>query len=121
MDGDHLLDGVAKRLIKEWKISRGKWIDKQQGVEQEPIDPVLENLLQRAGSSTFTHQPIPDLNKDVEFLLLHTLAAFESDSPGDIQEWNLFDSYLNRDDAEDGVYERYSLSNMLQCWKRDMV
>jgi len=32
------------------------------------------------------------------FLLMYALAPVESDGPGDIEEWNLFERYLPADD-----------------------
>lgn len=42
-DGDYLCDEGAERLILEWKVQRGKWIDKRDGVEQETMDPAFNN------------------------------------------------------------------------------
>jgi hypothetical protein len=45
IDGDYLCDGGAERLVLEWKVCRGKWIDKQTDVEQEPLSPAFDNIL----------------------------------------------------------------------------
>ena len=118
-DGDYLCDGGAERLVLEWKVQRVNWIDKRYGIAQESMDPAFDNLLRRAGSSTFTNESLKDISRQEEFLLLQTLAPFESDGPGDTQEWNLFDSYLNAND--ENLYERHDLSNMLQRWQHDVV
>ena len=46
------------------------------------------------------------------FLLYKELAPCASDGAGDAQEWNLFSSYLNVDDNEESLFDRYSLSNL---------
>jgi hypothetical protein len=121
VDGEYLCDGGAERLIQEWKIRRGKWIDERDGVEQEPLDPAIDNLFRLAGSSAFSYQEIPDINWHEKFLLLHTLQPFESDGPEDTEEWNLFDSYLNAQDDEESLKERHNLSSILQRWEYDVV
>ena len=121
IDGNYLCDGGAERLILEWKVQRGEWIDRRDGVEIEPINPAFNNLLRRAGSSTFTYQEVPGIGRHELFNLLTSLAPFESDGPGDTQEWNLFVSYLNADDNEESLYERHNLSVMLQRWENDQV
>lgn len=103
----------------EWKVERGKWIDKHDGVEQERMEPAFDNLLRRAGSSTFMSQRVPGMEDDEYILLSHSLAPVESDGPGDTQEWNLFNSYLNCN--EESLYERHNLSNMLQRWHNDLA
>ena len=105
-------------------MRRGRLLDKRDGVEdeeQEAMPPSLENLLYKAGSSTFEPQSVPGMSGHEYFLLSHQLAPYESDGPGDAQEWNLFDSYMNVGDDEESLYDRGSLSEMLQHWKRDVV
>jgi hypothetical protein len=63
---------------------------------------------------------LQDLNHE-KFLLLYTLPPFESDGPDDAQDWNLFDTYLDRNDGKEGLYERHSLSKLLQRWQHAMV
>jgi hypothetical protein len=78
LDGHSLLDGGAERLILEWKIERGKRIDEQAGVQQEPIGPTFENLSQRAGCSTFKSQEISKISNTRSFSWytpLHRLIA----------------------------------------------
>lgn len=120
LDGDYFCDGGAERLVLEWK---GRLLDKRDGVEQEPeaIPFGLDNLLYRAGSSTFEPQSLPDISRHEYFLLSTELAPFESDGPGDTQEWNLFDSYLNVDGSEESSNDRHNLSDVLAHWKRDVV
>jgi len=48
------------------------------------------------------------------FLLYKELAPCESDGPGDAQEWNLFDLYLNVDDNEESLYDRPNPSDMFR-------
>jgi hypothetical protein len=62
-------------LILEWKIERGKRIDEQAGVQQEPIGPALENLSQRAGCSTFKSQEISNTRSFSRYTPLHRLRA----------------------------------------------
>lgn len=95
-------------------MQHGRLIDQRDGVDygQETILPSLDNLLHKAGSSSFEPQSV---------LLLTTLAPCESDDPGDAQEWNLFDTYLNTDNTEESLYDRHSLSGMLQHWEQDVV
>lgn len=113
--------GGVERLVDEWKARRGKWIDEQDGVKEEKKSPAWENLMERAGSSTFTFQMIPGLTSDAQLLLGHSLAPFESDGEGDTTEWNLFDSYLDAQDDEESHYEKHNLSSILQRWKHDEV
>lgn len=121
MDGDYLCDGGAERLIQEWKVRRGKWIDERSGVEQEVGDPAFKNLLQNAGSSTFISQDIPHIDGHERFLLRHVLAPFESDGEGDTHEWNLFDTYLTTPNNEESLNKQHDLSDVLQRWEHDKV
>ena len=122
LDGNYLCDGAVERLVLEWKVQRGKWIDEQKGEDQEPMDPAFNNLLQKAGSSSYvpvTRQSIPGMDIHEYLLLSDTLAPFESDGQDDKEEWNLFETYLNDDKAS--LEDRHDLSNMLLAWKVDKV
>jgi len=87
VDGDYLCDGGAERLLLEWKVRRGRLLDERDGVEQEQeaMPPGLDNLLYRAGSSTFEPQSVPEISGHEYFLLYKELAPCESDGPGDAQ------------------------------------
>ena len=122
LDGNYLCDGAVERLVLEWKVQRGKWIDEQKGEDQEPMDPAFNNLLQKAGSSSYvpvTRQSISGMDIHEYHLLSDTLAPFESDGQDDKEEWNLFETYLNDDKAS--LEDRHDLSNMLLAWKVDKV
>ena len=58
IDGDYLCGGEAEWLILEWKVQRGRWIDKRDGVVRTPLDLTFYNLLHRAGSSTYASQSV---------------------------------------------------------------
>jgi hypothetical protein len=119
LDGEYFVDGAVERLVLEWKVTRGRWIDKRDGVVVEELAPAIDNILRRAGSSNYKPQSVPGMSGHEYFLLSHTLAPFESDGPEDNQEWNLFDSYLSTN--EENLHERHNLSNMLQRWQNDQV
>ena len=123
LEGDYLCDGGVERLLLEWKVRRGRILDERDGFEQEQeaMPPGLDNLLRKAGSSTFESQSIPRMSQHECFLLKKDLAPYESDGPGDAQEWNLFDSYLNVENTEESLYDRHSLSRMLERWRHDVV
>lgn len=118
--GNYLCDGGAERLILEYKVQRGRWLDRQAGIEQEPMALAFDNLLRKAGSSNFHFERIPGMSLHEEHLLLKTLAPFESDGPEDTDEWNLFKKYLP-DDDENNLHDRHSLSHMLGMWEADQV
>ena len=46
LDGDYLCDGSVERLILEWKVRRGRLLNKRDGVEheQEAMPPGLDDL-----------------------------------------------------------------------------
>lgn len=85
------------------------------------MEPAFNDLLRMAGSSNYIHQSVDGMSRHERFLLVHTLAPFESDGPGDREEWNLFVSYLNADGKEESLYQRHNLSEMLQRWEHNKV
>lgn len=121
LDGNYFCDGGAERLILEWQVQRGRWLDERAGVEQEQIDPAFKNLLSNAGSSTFNYEEVKDLSQHERILLSTTLAPFESDGAEDADEWNLFREYLPADEEEDSLNERHNLSDILAVWEADVV
>lgn len=81
------------------------------------MSPAFDNLLRKAGSANFNHEPVEGVNRYEHILLSTRLAPWESDGPGDEAEWNLFDEYLVVGDVED----RHTLSTTLKMWKRAKV
>ena len=121
MDGDHLCVGDVEKLAREWKVQSLRCIAERDGVEQEPRDPDLDNLLYQAGSLGFTYQPVPQLDWHEKSVLIETVAPVKINGPEDTQEWNLFDSYLNAKYDEESLHERHNLISASQRWKHDVV
>jgi hypothetical protein len=118
-DGSYLLPGGVERLILEWKVTRGKAIDKRDGVFDErmyKLEESIHELLYRAGSRTYRPMRRPGLLDQFEFYtLFKTLAPNEFEyTGGRKEEWNLFESFL----GEDGVHD---LSGMLERWEKAVV
>ncbi|KAL2812252.1 hypothetical protein BJX63DRAFT_248206 [Aspergillus granulosus] len=114
LDGSYLLPGGIERLILEWKITRGKAIDKREGVYDErmyTLDESVYELLYRAGSRRYRPICRPGSLDQFEFYTLSkTLAPNEHSSRGR-EEWNLFEAFLGE---EEGVHD---LSGMLGRWQ----
>jgi hypothetical protein len=117
-----LVDDGADRLVYEWKAMMLRLVWRKSGLPIPPIDPVLDELLHRAGSATYEPKR-PALVSEAEFFRLSTrLAPIESDGPGDHDEWNLFTNYLPLEFGHtDELDERHSLSEMLDYWAMDCV
>ncbi|KAL2864808.1 uncharacterized protein BJX67DRAFT_373627 [Aspergillus lucknowensis] len=113
-----------ERLVLEWKVTIGRWIDKRDGVPDEPEDEKRVHadfvaLLRKAGSSEYKQRTIPTgLPLDEYHYLAGPLAPFESDGPDDKEEWNLFDTYL--DSTVNALDNLHGLSTMLQHWSDDV-
>lgn len=66
---------TTERLILGWEVQRAKWINMQSGVGKELMNAALDNLLRRAGSSTFrSGESVPNLSTHESVLLLTDLA-----------------------------------------------
>ncbi|KAL2829377.1 hypothetical protein BJY01DRAFT_227939 [Aspergillus pseudoustus] len=117
-DGSYLLPGGIERLILEWKVTRGKSIDKRDGVYDErmyKLDESVYELLYHAGSRRYRPVCRPGLLDQFEFYTLSkTLAPNECGSGnGHGEEWNLFEAFLEEGEG-DGVHD---LSAMLGRWQ----
>jgi hypothetical protein len=125
LDGNYLVPGGVERLVLEWKVTHGKWIDKRDGVcdeseEEKRVYADFLALLRKAGSSKYKqHMKPTGLPHDKYHNLLVTLAPYESDGPDDTEEWNLFDTYL--DSTVKAFNDPHDLSTMLQRWHEDVV
>ncbi|KAL3472604.1 hypothetical protein BJX99DRAFT_272841 [Aspergillus californicus] len=125
LDGNYLVPGAVERLVLEWKVTRGRWIDKRDGapVESEQkggfgaLAPLFE-ILRNAGSSKYK-EPTErtGLPLDEYYNLRCILAPYESDGPGDTDEWNLFQVYL--DSTMKALDNPHDLSSMLGRWYYD--
>ncbi|KKK15096.1 hypothetical protein AOCH_005601 [Aspergillus ochraceoroseus] len=122
-DGSYIVPGGVERLILEWKVTRGMWIDKRDGVYDERayyIDEGFDDLLHKAGSSTYIPRGRPaGLDLYEHYALSQLLAPNESDGPQDQQEWNLFAHYL--DFTVKTLSNPHELSMMLQRWEDDVT
>ncbi|GAW17932.1 hypothetical protein ANO14919_074010 [Xylariales sp. No.14919] len=119
-DGNYLVDGGAEKLILHWISSMGRLTNERDGLDNEPGDLDLVQLVYKAGSASFTAKR-PEGIEDMEYLnLLRSLAPIESDGPGDTDEWNLIEEYspLGFDDLDD-LKQTDSLSSMLEKWRFD--
>ncbi|KAL2822262.1 hypothetical protein BDW59DRAFT_149627 [Aspergillus cavernicola] len=126
LDGNYLVPGAVERLVLEWKVTHGKWIDKRDGVYDESGDGEHVHadffaLLRKAGSSEYKQptKAATGLPGNEYYNLLVTLAPYESDGPGDTEEWNLFDTYL--DSTVKALDNPHDLSTMLQHWYDDVA
>ncbi|KAK2734313.1 hypothetical protein FQN57_001718 [Myotisia sp. PD_48] len=123
LDGNYLVPGGLERLVLEWKATRGEWIDKRDGVYDEEgnrLDPDFEALLRNAGSSAYQKQTKPEGMPQSEYYnLLFKLAPYESNGPGDTEEWNLFATYL--DSSAEALHNPHDLSTMLERWENDTM
>ncbi|CEL09490.1 hypothetical protein ASPCAL12626 [Aspergillus calidoustus] len=125
LDGNYLVPGGVERLVLEWKVTHGRWIDKRDGVcdeseEEKRVHADFLALLRNAGSSKYMQLMKPaGLPLDEYNNLLVTLAPYESDGPDDTEEWNLFDTYL--DSTVKAFNNPHALSTMLQRWHDDVT
>lgn len=123
LDGSYLCAGAVERLVLQWKVQRGAWIDESEGKEVESLEefmPNLYELLQNAGSSKFkAPRSIPGMAMHEYILLITTLAPYESDGPEDTDEWNLFDTFLSKD--QESWRDPHDLSKMLTMWEKYAV
>ncbi|KAL5337526.1 Alpha/Beta hydrolase protein [Aspergillus crustosus] len=121
----YLVPGGVERLVLEWKVTYGKWFDKRNGVydesaEEEHVHADFLALLRKAGSSEYKQSMKPTgLSHNEYYNLLVNLAPYESDGPNDMEEWNLFDTYL--DSTVKALDNPHDLSTMLQRWHDDVT
>ncbi|KAI9928440.1 hypothetical protein MW887_002485 [Aspergillus wentii] len=119
LDGNYMLPGGVERLVLEWKVTRGKWIDIRDGNYKESrMDADFDALLHKAGLAEYSGKLTkpPKMGEYEYHNLLYTLAPYESDGVG--EEWNLFESYL--DATEGAVDNPCDLSGMLGRWMEDV-
>jgi hypothetical protein len=123
LDGSYLCDGAIERLVLQWKVQRGAWIDESEGEEVESLKesmPEFYELLQNSGSRKCkTSGPIAGMAMHEYLLLITTLAPYESDGPGGTDEWNLFDTFLSQDRGS--WHDPHDLSKMLTKWGKYAV
>lgn len=85
---------------------------------------LLKDLWYNAGSSRYSsYGLIPGLQRRQYFLLLNSLAPWESDGPNDTEEWNLFDTFLGKYELEGPGMKRketagMNLSAVLEKWEK---
>lgn len=123
LNGNYLVPGGVERLVLEWKVTRGEWIDKRDGSYDESknrLDQGFDDLLHKAGSAGYKPQAKPEnMERSEYYNLLSSLAPYESDGPDDTEEWNLFDQYLDR--TAETLDNPHDLSQMLLRWEIDVV
>ncbi|BCR88962.1 uncharacterized protein ACHE_50160A [Aspergillus chevalieri] len=123
LDGNYLVPGGVERLVAEWKVTLGRWIDKRDGVYDESKDRLstdFDALLRKAGSAGYQNQEMPQCMEWFEYNILSShLAPYESDGPGDSEEWNLFAAYLDK--TPEALGKPHTLSTMLQHWENDLA
>ncbi|KAK6810757.1 hypothetical protein RU639_013521 [Aspergillus parasiticus] len=120
LSGIYLVPGGVERLVLQWKVTLGKWMDKRDGVydESDRLSEEFEALLRKAGSAEYPNLARPEGMSFFEYQnLLSHLAPYESDGSGDTEEWNLFTAYL--DSTAEALDKPHSLSTMLQHWQND--
>ncbi|KAA8651081.1 hypothetical protein EYZ11_010183 [Aspergillus tanneri] len=118
--GNYLVPGGVERLVLEWKVTHGKWMDKRNAVydKSDRLSADFEALLCKAGSAEYRNLARPEGMLLIKYKnLLTYLAPYESDGPGDSQEWNLFAIYL--DSTPEALDNPHTLSIMLQRWQND--
>lgn len=98
-------------------------MDKRDGIYDESKDrlsPDFDALLRKAGSAGYQNQEMPECMECFEYNILSShLAPYESDGPGDSEEWNLFAAYLDK--TPEALGKPHILSTMLQHWENDLV
>ena len=120
--GKYVCDGGAERLVQEWRYKKWEMSQHSKGIPQErrPQD-AMENIAYNAGSSRFVYHPVPGINMWEVNCYIRPLAPNESDGSGDLNEWNLFDSFLYPKPAvksEQGYFsDRHCLSKVLREWR----
>ncbi|SZF05733.1 unnamed protein product [Blumeria hordei] len=94
-------------------------------INQHLSNPLFFDLWQNAGSSRFKSRGrVPGMQQDQYNLLLKMLAPWESDGPNDTEEWNLFDTFMEKEDLSDLSIEKgfkgkkCDLSIMIEKWER---
>ncbi|KAJ5100867.1 hypothetical protein N7456_006919 [Penicillium angulare] len=122
LDGNYLVSSSVERLVLEWKFTRGRWVDKRDGVydgSNDELSAEFDCLLCKAGSAAHDGSKISDAIDEIEYRnLLTALAPNESDGPGDNLEWNLFNQYL--DSNSQALDNSKDLSFMLRSWQADV-
>ncbi|GKZ16648.1 hypothetical protein AbraIFM66951_000116 [Aspergillus brasiliensis] len=123
LDGNYFVSGGVERLVLEWKVTLGKWMDMRDGVYDEESNRLSEDfeaLLRKAGSAEYPNLSQPEGMTYFEYHnLRYHFAPYESDGPGDTEEWNLFTTYL--DSTAEALDKPHSLSTMLQRYQNDAV
>jgi len=115
-DQNFLCDGAVEVLINAWKDQRARWIHQREGQEIESI--VDDDIVQHnAGSPELSASGASPGMTEQDYSLL--LDPYESDGPDDIQEWNLFDTFLIAKEAS--LDDRRDLSRMLKKWEDYLV
>ncbi|KAL3462496.1 hypothetical protein BJX64DRAFT_277202 [Aspergillus heterothallicus] len=115
-DGSYLLPGGVERLVLEWKVTRGKAIDKRDGVYDErmyKLEESIYELLYRAGSRSYRPVRRPGLLDQFEFYTLSKTLAPNETAHGGKEEWNLFERFLEDGEAK-GIHD---LSEILRRWR----
>jgi hypothetical protein len=76
----------------------------------------------KAGSSNVNIPYVAGLDPHEYFLQTTTLAPIESDGPGDDNEWNLYENFLDISDGDiEQLHDRHRLSRTLRMWRNAKV
>lgn len=81
---------------------------------------LVDDLMHNAGSSRFKpYGLVPGMQRHQYFLFLNSLAPWESDGPGDTQEWNLFDTFLGQEEPDRSrIQPSVNLSAVIEKWEK---
>ncbi|RKF62642.1 hypothetical protein OnM2_032059 [Erysiphe neolycopersici] len=108
-NGDSEDDDVDEEICSRTTIQKSQFTER-----------LLDDLMHNAGSSRFKpYGLVPGMQRHQYFLFLNSLAPWESDGPGDTQEWNLFDTFLGQEESNNvRIQPSVNLSAVLEKWEK---
>ncbi len=117
------VDSGAERLIYAWKAQRAKHIAEPDKLTQaqEPMDQGRRDQSEEAEPAGYVARRPCGVGLEENAVMKDSLGPNESGQPGEEDDWNILQAYLNAEEGRESLDDRHRLSKVLGGWANDVV